>query len=306
MIACRQSPPLPDMIGIRGELRVDEPMARHTSWRVGGIADWYFVPSDREDLCRFLERLPGEIPVLMIGLGSNLLVRDGGLRGVVIATHRALSAIRIEPDGLLYAEAGVPGAKVARYSNRHGLVGAEFLAGIPGCMGGALAMNAGAFGGETWRVIESVDLVRRDGSSWTAPTADFAVGYRHVGLPSGQWFLAARLRLGAGDEQGSRREVARLLKHRADTQPVPSANAGSVFTNPPGDFAARLIESCGLKGLCIGDAEVSEKHANFIVNRGSASAADIEHLMGLVRDRVRAQTGVELVPEVRIVGEYRD
>jgi UDP-N-acetylmuramate dehydrogenase len=278
-------------------------MADHTSWRVGGRADWYFMPADRDDLCRFLAQLPHEMPVLFVGLGSNLLVRDGGIRGVVIATHKALSGLRLEAPTLVYAEAGVAGAQVARFTSRSGLVGGEFFAGIPGCVGGALAMNAGAFGGETWRVVESVDVVDRDGVARTVPAVEFETGYRHVALAPDQWFLAAHIRLESGDAEESRQQIAALLRRRAESQPVQSANAGSVFTNPAGDHAARLIEFCGLKGLRIGGAEVSEKHANFIINNGTATAADIENLVNAVRMRVAADTGVDLVPEVRFVGE---
>ncbi len=303
MMAAERLDSMPDMTGIRGELRAGEPMSAHTSWRVGGPADWYFTPADRDDLATFLRRFADELPVLFVGLGSNLLVRDGGVRGVVIATHKALSGMRIEDGEVLYVEAGVACAQVARYASRNDLVGAEFLAGIPGCMGGALAMNAGAFGGETWRVVRSVDTVDREGDQVTRPASSFETGYRHVALPEGCWFLAARLQLDRGDGEAGKQEIASLLRRRADSQPVQSANAGSVFTNPPGDHAARLIESCGLKGFAIGDAQVSEKHANFIVNRGAATAAEIEKLIDAVRTRVRADTGVDLVPEVRFAGE---
>ncbi|KAA3620498.1 MAG: UDP-N-acetylmuramate dehydrogenase [Proteobacteria bacterium] len=297
---------MPHMDGVRGELRRDEDMSLHTSWRAGGRAQWYFIPDGRDDLCRFLARLPADTAVLFTGLGSNLLVRDGGLTGVVVATHRALSTLRVESPGLVFAEAGVACAKVARFTNRHGLAGAEFLAGIPGCIGGALAMNAGAFGGETWCVVESVELVRRDGRTRRATPAEFDVGYRRVALGHDEWFIGARIRLSPGDVETSRGEIARLLKRRGATQPVQTANAGSVFTNPPGDHAARLIEACGLKGLRVGNAEVSQKHANFIINLGGACAADIECLIERVRQRVRSKTGVDLHPEVRIVGNRDD
>ncbi len=306
MMAARRLDSAPDMTGIRGRLSAGEPMSRHTSWRVGGPADWFFQPADRDDLCAFLARLPRDIPVMVLGLGSNLLVRDGGIRGVVVATHKALSAMRVVDGGLLYAEAGVACAQVARFANRSGLTGAEFLAGIPGCIGGALAMNAGAFGGETWSVVDSVDLVDRTGAARTVAADEFDTGYRFVALAPDHWFLAARLALAGGDVAAARRRIAELLRRRGDTQPVQSANAGSVFTNPPGDHAARLIESAGLKGLTVGGARVSDKHANFIVNTGDATAADIERLIALVCSRVAESAGVELTPEVRIVGEADD
>ncbi|GJL81036.1 MAG: UDP-N-acetylenolpyruvoylglucosamine reductase [marine bacterium B5-7] len=306
MMAAKRINHMPNMAGIRGELHVDEPMSRHTSWRVGGPADWYFIPADRDDLIHFLAQLPAQLPVLFTGLGSNLLVRDGGIRGVVIATHKSLSMIRMESNGSIYAEAGVAGARVARFALRHGLVGAEFFAGIPGCIGGALAMNAGAFGGETWRVVERVDVVNHDGVASGLPSSAFSPAYRHIDLPEDCWFLAAYIRLQEGDVEASRREVSRLLRARGESQPVQSANAGSVFTNPPDDHAARLIESSGLKGTRIGDAEVSSKHANFIINNGDASADDIERLIEHVRISVLHKTGTELVTEVRIAGVHHE
>lgn len=306
MMAARQADIVPGMHGVRGELRADEPMSRHTSWRAGGRADWYFLPANRDDLCRFLGQLPPAMPVLFVGLGSNLLVRDGGLRGVVVATHKALSVMRLLDDGRVYAEAGVASAKVARFAARHDLVDGEFLAGIPGCVGGALAMNAGAFGGETWQVVDSVDLVDRAGAWQTLPADAFATGYRHVSLPADRWFLAARFAFTGGDGAAGKARIAELLRRRADSQPVQTANAGSVFTNPPGDHAARLIEACGLKGHAIGGAVVSEKHANFIINTGDARAADIEALVSLVQRTVREQAAVELAPEVRFAGEHCD
>src|SRR5690606_12900324 len=188
MMAARRLDSAPDMTGIRGRLSAGEPMSRHTSWRVGGPADWFFQPADRDDLCAFLARLPRDIPVMVLGLGSNLLVRDGGIRGVVVATHKALSAMRVVDGGLLYAEAGVACAQAARFANRSGLTGAEFLAGIPGCIGGALAMNAGAFGGETWSVVDSVDLVDRTGAARTVAADEFDTGYRFVALAPDHWF----------------------------------------------------------------------------------------------------------------------
>ncbi len=305
MMAARLRSFEPDMRGIAGSLAAGEPMSRHTTWRVGGPAEWYFRPAGRDDLVAFLVRLPESVPVTFVGLGSNLLVRDGGIRGVVVATHKALSGLRVEAGGRVYAEAGVASAQVARFSNRRGLTGAEFLAGIPGCIGGALAMNAGAFGSQTWEVVESAELVSRDGSVVSLPAAGFEVGYRRVALPADSWFLSATLVLGAGDVEAGRARIAELLRKRSASQPVQSANAGSVFTNPEGDFAGRLIESCGLKGFALGGARVSEKHANFILNDGDATAADVERLIEHVRETVAARHGVLLRPEVRVLGEPR-
>lgn len=287
----------------RGRLLLDEPMSRHTSWRVGGPADRLFAPVDREDLVAYLRHLGPAEPVTWVGLGSNLLVRDGGIRGSVICTHKCLRDIALRGERGIYAEAGVPGAKIARFCVRNNLLGAEFFAGIPGTLGGALAMNAGAFGGETWQVVSSVETVDRQGRVRRRSPRDFAVAYRSVQLPQGEWFLAAELELQAGDGEAGRQRIRELLAQRARTQPIQIPNAGSVFRNPPGDHAARLIEACGLKGRCEGGACVSEQHANFIVNRGDATAADIEKLISTVAEEVERRRGVALRCEVRIVGE---
>ncbi|HJY75449.1 MAG TPA: UDP-N-acetylmuramate dehydrogenase [Burkholderiales bacterium] len=286
-------------------LHFREPMARHVSWRAGGLADRFFAPSDIQALAEFLRSLPKEEALLFVGLGSNLLVRDGGFRGTVILTHSAKKSARME-GGRIYAEAGVASPKVARFAATHHFVGAEFLAGIPGTVGGALAMNAGCYGGETWDIVQQVLTIDRDGQLRERKKAEFDIAYRHCRLRSDteEWFLAAWFELKKGDGEASRIRIKELLAKRIATQPLQLPNAGSVFRNPPGDHAARLIESCGLKGLARGGARVSEKHANFIVNPdGAASAADIEGLILQVKKVVLERTGVELVPEVRIVGE---
>jgi UDP-N-acetylmuramate dehydrogenase len=289
---------------LRGELRRDEPMARHVSWRAGGSVDRAYVPADADDLCAFIAEAPRTEPLLLVGLGSNLLVRDGGLRGTVIFTHAVLKEIRLEGRAI-YAEAGVPSPKLARFAANHARGGAEFMAGIPGTIGGALAMNAGCYGGETWNIVESVTTVDRAGQLRQRTRANYDIGYRHVLLQDGgeEWFLAARFKLPKGDSVKSRAIIRELLEQRIAAQPLGQPNAGSVFRNPPGDYAARLIEACGLKGHVIGGAMISDKHANFIVNLGTASAADIEALIELAANRVREQSGIELEREVRIVGE---
>ncbi len=299
-----------DMI-LRGALRHDEPMARHVSWRAGGAARYFFQPATVGDLCAYLASLPAEVPVLFVGLGSNLLVRDGGFPGAVVFTHHALTGIAEEggaPDGrpvLVAAGAGVPLPHVARFAAKHGGGGCEWMAGVPGTVGGALAMNAGCYGGETWSHVVTVETVDRSGALHRRTPADYEVGYRHVRLRSGaeEWFVAGRFGFGAGDEKAAMARMRELLARRVATQPLDEPNAGSVFRNPPGDHAARLIEACGLKGFAIGGAQVSRKHANFIVNTGGASAADIESLIDHVRATVAQRTGVALVPEVRIVGK---
>ncbi len=288
---------------LRGQLKRNEPMSRHTSWRVGGPADRYYQPADLEDLARFLADLPADEPIFWLGLGSNLLVRDGGLRGTVVATSGALGELGLVDDTIVRAEAGVPSAKVARFCVQQDLVGGEFLAGIPGTVGGALAMNAGAFGGETWRIVAAVETIDRHGQIRTRPPGDFTIAYRSVRGSEGEWFVAAHFRLEAGDGTHAKAEIKRLLARRGDSQPTQTANAGSVFKNPPGDHAARLIDASGLKGSCEGRACVSDVHANFIVNTGGATAADIEHLIERVRSIVYEHQGVRLEPEVRIVGE---
>ena len=290
---------------LRGELRFNEPMARHVTWRAGGAAARAYVPADLDDLAAFLRATRIDEPLLFVGLGSNLLVRDGGFDGTVVFLHAVLGRLTFA-DGLVYAEAGVAGPKVARFAANHGLAGAEFLAGIPGTVGGALAMNAGCYGGETWGIVDRVLMLDRRGNLHERRAGDFEIGYRHVGLraASDEVFAAAWLRLPAGEGAASRGRIRELLEKRIASQPLQLPNAGSVFRNPPDDHAARLIEAAGLKGMAIGGAQVSEKHANFIVNpERRATAADIESLIERVQAVVRGKFGVELLREVRIVGE---
>ena len=269
------------------------------------MAKAYF-PADLADLAAFMGQLRTDEPLLLVGLGSNLLVRDGGFAGTVIFTHGRIDGLKREADGRIYVEAGVASPKLARFAANNNLGGAEFLAGVPGTFGGALAMNAGCYGGETWSLVDKVLTVSRKGVLTERSPGDFAIGYRHVGLKTAcdEWFAAAWLKLPAGDGQASKARIKEWLDKRAETQPLALPNAGSVFRNPTGDHAARLIQEAGLKGYAIGGARVSEKHANFIVNaEGKASAADIEALIGHVQAIVAAKFGIELVREVRIVGE---
>ncbi len=288
---------------LRGKLLLNEPMSKHTSWRVGGPADTYYVPADIEDLQVFLRSLPPDQSVHWVGLGSNLLVRDGGVRGAVIAISGMLNGLELIGERCVRVEAGVAGAKVARFTVEHGLVGAQFLAGIPGTMGGALAMNAGAFGGETWGIVDRVETVDRHGELRTRPSSDFTVGYRRVEGPRDEWFVAAYLQLDKGDSAAGKAHIKALLAKRSETQPTQIPNAGSIFKNPPGDYSARLIEASGFKGMCEGKACVSPLHANFIVNTGEASAAEIERLIQKVREGVQRAQGVTLELEVRVIGE---
>jgi UDP-N-acetylmuramate dehydrogenase len=287
---------------LQGDLRFNEPLAGYTSWRVGGPADRLYLPLDSSDLVSFLRSLPDDEPVTWLGLGSNVLIRDGGIRGTVVCTKNRLKSIRDAGDGKVYVEAGVPCPLVAKFCAEHRLTGVEFLAGIPGTFGGALAMNAGAFGGETWPLVFSAVTVNRKGVVTRRSPEDFVIGYRSVDRPADEWFLAAELILQPGEPEQGRETMKLLLAARAAKQPIQQPSCGSVFRNPPGDFAARLIECCGLKGYSIGGAQVSEKHANFIVNTGGATAADIESLIEYVRDQVGMLQGIDLVPECHVLG----
>lgn len=293
---------------LRGSLREREPMSRHASWRAGGSAARVYVPADVDDLRIFLSSLGADEPVCFVGLGSNLLVRDGGFQGTVVLMHRTRGEMRFE-DGLIYAEAGVAAPKVARFAATNELEGAEFLAGVPGTVGGALAMNAGCYGSETWSHVVRVRTVARDGSMHERLPDEYDTGYRHCAPRSRaigeECFIAAWFRFHPGNSAVARMRIKDYLSRRIASQPLDLPNAGSVFRNPPGDHAARLIEACGLKGFSIGGARISDKHANFIVNPlRSATAADIEAVIAHARMVVRARFGIDLVREVRIIGDY--
>jgi UDP-N-acetylmuramate dehydrogenase len=289
----------------QGRLLLNEPLARYTSWRTGGAADRCYLPAGVDDLAAFLQGLGADEPVHFIGLGSNLLVRDGGVRGTVIVMHGALDGLHMDRE-LVYAEAGITCAKLARYAARQHRHGAEFMAGIPGTVGGALAMNAGCHGGETWDIVARVKTLDRRGTVHERLPGEYEVAYRHVAGPQQECFIAAWFELPEGPGGEAEQKIKSLLARRLATQPLNLPNAGSTFRNPPDDHAARLIEASGLKGYRIGDAQVSEKHANFIVNLGQAKSADIERLIAHMRDTVRREHGVELQQEVRIIGEAVD
>jgi UDP-N-acetylmuramate dehydrogenase len=297
-----------DLGRLRGRLLENEPMARHVSWRAGGRAARAYVPKDLADLQTFLGLLPPGEPVCFVGLGSNLLVRDGGFAGTVVLMHDTRGAMRLDGE-LVFAAAGVASPKVARFAATHGLEGAEFLAGVPGTIGGALAMNAGCYGAETWEYVARVDTVDRGGRLRARTPEDFEIGYRHVALRGArigedEWFVAGWFRFPRGEGERSRTRIKELLARRLATQPLNLPNAGSVFRNPRGDHAARLVEACGLKGYAIGGARFSVMHANFIVNPdGKASAADIEALVAHARRAVRDRFAIDLVPEVRVIGD---
>ncbi len=287
-----------------GKLLLNEPLARYTSWRVGGVADKLYIPAGLEDLRQFLQSLGAADAIYFIGLGSNLLVRDGGVRGTVVLMHNVLTKLQMDND-LVYAEAGVTCAKLAKFCAKEAKQGAEFFAGIPGTLGGALAMNAGCYGSETWNTVKRVTTINRRGELHTREATEFVATYRHVQMPvNDEWFVGAWLSLESGDAEESAQKIKSLLAKRLSSQPLNMPSAGSTFRNPEGDYAARLVEASGLKGYIMGGAQVSEKHANFIVNLGGASALDIELLIKHMRDTVLEKQGVALQQEVKVIGEY--
>jgi len=292
----------PKSLAVSGELREMEPLSRHTSWRVGGPAELYFRPANLEDLSLFLRELDAATPVFWLGLGSNLLVRDGGIPGVVIAAVGIFKDLERVADLQVRAGVSVPCTQLARQCVRWGIGPAEFFAGIPGTIGGALAMNAGAHGGETWERVQSVTAINRAGEVHERSPGDYEIGYRSVRGAKDEWFVQALFGFDAGVE-ASQDKLQQMLARRKDTQPLGRPSCGSVFRNPQGDFAARLIEMAGLKGHRIGGAEVSAKHANFIINCDDASAEDIEALINHVQRTVADVHGIDLVHEVCIVGE---
>jgi UDP-N-acetylmuramate dehydrogenase len=292
--------PIPPEFALR--VKRNEPMSRHTSWHVGGPAEVFFNPRDRADLAAFLKSLPDDVPIHWIGLGSNLLVRDGGVKGVVISTVGTLDRLDRLNQTSVYCEAGVACARIAKQCVKWGLGPAEFFAGIPGTLGGALAMNAGAFGGETWAQVLDVMTMDRHGHEQRRLASEYQVGYRHVAPPApDEWFIGARLQFDhkPGMDEAKVRE---LLERRKASQPIGEWSCGSVFTNPPGDHAARLVEASGLKGYRIGDASVSEKHANFIINHGNATSGDLERLISHIQTTVERDHGIRLSPEFRVMG----
>jgi UDP-N-acetylmuramate dehydrogenase len=291
-----------DEMGQRRAVLRGEPMRKHTSWRVGGPADLFYRPTTLNELRRVLAELPPAMPVCWIGLGSNLLVRDGGIRGAVIATGGLPKELERVDDVRVRAGAGLACMLLAKQCVRWQLGPAAFFAGIPGTVGGALAMNAGAFGGETWNDVDSVTTINRRGELRTRPRADFSIAYRTVRGAAGEWFVGATWRL-RPDVESSMATIKEMLARRNATQPLGVPSCGSVFRNPPASFAGQLIEQAGLKGLRVGGAMVSEKHANFIINTGTATAADIEALIAQVQAAVERHCGIRLEPEVRVLGE---
>lgn len=287
---------------VHGRLERNVPLGPLTSWRVGGPADWLFEPEDADDLVHLLASIPEDVPRMVLGLGSNVLIRDGGIGGVVIHLAGSMNQrLRLDSERVELG-AGLACPQAARFCASEGLTGAEFLAGIPGTVGGALAMNAGAWGGEIWPLVEWAETIDGQGLRHVRTPSDLDIDYRSVRGCEGEFFLRTVLRLLPGDPSAARARIQELLRERAEKQPLGLPSCGSVFRNPEGQHAAALIEQAGLKGLHRGGAEVSRKHANFITHDGSASASDIEWLIQEVQARVADRFNIRLVPEVRVIG----
>ena len=292
-----------DTMGLQGELRTQEPMSRHTSWKTGGNADYYYIASDINDLAKFISKLPASTPITWIGLGSNLLVRDGGVSGVVVSVVGLLNELKKINETEIFIGAGVPCAKAAHFSAKHGLEGIEFLAGIPGTIGGALAMNAGAYGGEIWSYIKEVETINRKGKREIFEKDKFDINYRSVSISENEWFIACKMKLEISTRTVVSNRIKKMLSERANGQPLGKLSCGSVFRNPTNQHAAKLIELCGLKGKKVGGAVISDKHSNFIINTGNATSLDIEQLIEFIQACVYEKYDIKLIPEVRIIGE---
>lgn len=285
------------------QLRREEPLSRHTTFRVGGAAEYFVTPELGQipqvvALCKRYD-----LPLTVIGNGSNLLIADAGLRGVVMEIGRAAAGITVTDGTDLLVQAGTLLSEVANTAAKHGLAGMEFAAGIPGSMGGAVVMNAGAYGGEMKDILTEVRVLTLDGEILVRPAQELDLSYRHSRMmDEGELVLEARVHLEKDDEAAIRARMEELKKKRVEKQPLEYPSAGSTFKRPEGYFAGKLIEDAGLRGFRVGDAQVSEKHCGFVINRGSATAADIIELMHQVQLRVREQSGVDLEPEVRLLG----
>ena len=288
--------------GIRGKITCKAPLAPYTWFKTGGPADWLFEPADLEDLKAFLERLGGEIPVMALGLGSNLIVRDGGVPGVVVRLGKAFAGVEETGACELTCGGGASGILVASRARDRGIAGLEFLRGIPGTVGGFVRMNGGAYGREVADVLVDCAVILHDGSFITLSAAELDYGYRHSALPEGAIVVSARFRGHPGDPAAIGAEMERIAAAREASQPLRTKTGGSTFKNPPGHKAWQLVDRAGCRGLKLGGAQVSEKHTNFLINTGTATSADIEGLGELVRDKVYAATGISLEWEIQRVG----
>jgi UDP-N-acetylmuramate dehydrogenase len=287
---------------LRGRLLANEPLAPLTWFRVGGPAQVLFMPEDEQDLAYFLGRLAADIEVTVIGLGSNLIVRDGGVPGVVVRLGRGFGAVTVQDGRRIRAGAAVPDVRVARAAQEAGIAGLSFLRGIPGAIGGALRMNGGAYGRETKDALIEARAVDRQGGVHVLSNDEMHYSYRHCGAPEDYIFTSALFQGEAGDPAAIAAEMDKITEAREATQPVKSRTGGSTFKNPPGQKAWQLIDAAGCRGLVVGDAQVSELHCNFLINRGNATAADIETLGETVRRRVKETSGVELEWEIKRIG----
>jgi len=281
----------------------DVELKSYNTWKVGGRAEQFLIFDEKVILASLIKNKKIKLPITFIGLGSNLLVRDGGIKGTVIVMHGGLKKIN-DDDNLIYSEAGVSCSKLSKFSARKGLADSAFFSGIPGTIGGALAMNAGCYGSETWDYVQKVLMINLNGDQVERNKSDFKIGYRKViNNNKEEFFLAAWFKFPKGNKEKSEKKIKELLAHRKETQPLNFSTAGSTFRNPDGNFAAKLIEDCGLKGYQIGGAQVSEKHANFIINLGKASALDIEKLITYIQKVVLEKKNIQLIREIKIIGE---
>ena len=289
---------------VRGKLTENAPLAPLVWFKSGGTAQYLFEPADEEDLVSFLRDLDPQVPVMALGLGSNLIVRDGGVPGVVVRLGKAFASVEAKRDCVLECGGGASGILVASTARDAGIAGLEFLRGIPGTVGGFVRMNGGAYGREVADILVDCDIVLHDGAFITVPVADLDYSYRHSSLPEGAIVVAARFRGTPGKPEDIGAEMDRIAHAREDTQPLRSKTGGSTFKNPPGDKAWRLVDAAGCRGLRMGGAQVSEKHANFLINSGDATSADIEGLGEEVRRRVSESQGVTLEWEIQRVGRW--
>lgn len=287
---------------VRGRLTADAPLARLVWFKSGGRADWLFEPADVADLCAFLERLDPEIPVMALGLGSNLIVRDGGVPGVVVRLGKAFAQVTRVDDTTLRCGGGASGVLVSSTARDLGVGGLEFLRSIPGTVGGFVRMNGGAYGREVNDVLVDCEVVLRDGRRQVLAREELGYSYRHSELPDGAIVVAARFRGYREAPERIQAEMDRIAAEREASQPLRSKTGGSTFKNPPGRKAWQLVDEAGCRGLSIGGAQVSEKHTNFLINTGEATSSDIEALGEEVRRRVKQRSGVELEWEIQRVG----